>query len=169
VLGVLAWTAAVQVSHLAPKIPEYRDNIEAKLNSVNEYAVAVLSKMTQTTGEMRRDLSSSEQDSEPRGTTSCHSPFAWSPHRPARWKSLVACLAHCLSPGDHRIVIVFVVFFLIGREDLRDRFIHLAGKGEVTLTTQMLEDASTRVSRYLSTLFLLNVTFGISVGIAALY
>jgi predicted PurR-regulated permease PerM len=57
------------------------------------------------------------------------------------------------------------VFFLIRREDLRDRFIHLVGEGRVTVTTQMLEDANARVSRYLSMLFLVNVTFGICVGI----
>ncbi len=67
--------------------------------------------------------------------------------------------------GTIGIVIVLVVFFLIRREDLRDRFIHLAGKGHVTVTTQMLEDANTRVSHYLSMLFLVNVAFGISVGI----
>ena len=67
--------------------------------------------------------------------------------------------------GTIGIVIVLVVFFLIRREDLRDRFIHLVGKGHVTVTTQMLEDANTRVSRYLSMLFLVNVIFGISVGI----
>ena len=33
------------------------------------------------------------------------------------------------------------------------------------MTTQMLEDAATRVSRYLSMLFLINATFGIAVGI----
>jgi hypothetical protein len=67
--------------------------------------------------------------------------------------------------GTAGIVIVLVVFFLIRREDLRDRFIHLVGKGHVTVTIQMLEDAGKRVSRYLSMLFLINVTFGISVGI----
>ncbi len=67
--------------------------------------------------------------------------------------------------GTTGIVIVLVVFFLIQREDLRDRFIHLVGKGHVTVTTQMLEDAGMRVSRYLSMLFLLNATFGIFVGI----
>ena len=67
--------------------------------------------------------------------------------------------------GTTGIVIVLVVFFLVRREDLRDRFIHLVGKGHVTVTTQMLEDAGARVSRYLSMLFLINVTFGISVGI----
>jgi methylmalonyl-CoA mutase cobalamin-binding subunit len=35
----------------------------------------------------------------------------------------------------------------------------------VTLTTQTLEDASARVSRYLSTLFLLNAMFGICIGV----
>lgn len=44
ILAVLIWTAVIQVSHLAPKIPEYRDNVEAKLNSVDEYALAALSK-----------------------------------------------------------------------------------------------------------------------------
>ena len=58
-----------------------------------------------------------------------------------------------------------MVFFLVRSEDLRDRFIHLVGKGHVTVTTQMLEDANARVRRYLSMLFLVNVTFGISVGI----
>jgi hypothetical protein len=63
------------------------------------------------------------------------------------------------------IVIVLVVFFLIRREDLRDRFIHLIGKDQVTVTTQMLEDAGTRVSRYLSMLLFINATFGTAVGI----
>ena len=67
--------------------------------------------------------------------------------------------------GSAGIVIVLVVFFLIRREDLRDRFIHLIGKEQVTVTTQMLEDAGTRVSRYLSMLLLINATFGIAVGI----
>ena len=66
------------------------------------------------------------------------------------------------------IVVILVVFFLVRREDLRDRFIRLVGKGQATVTTQMLEDAATRVSRYLSMLFLINATFGIAVGWAVL-
>jgi hypothetical protein len=42
------------------------------------------------------------------------------------------------------IVIVLVVFLLIRREDLRDRFIGLIGKGQVNVTIQMLEDAGDR-------------------------
>ena len=52
VLGIVVWTAAVQMTHLTPKIPEYRKNIEAKLNSVNQYAISALSKVTSSAQEM---------------------------------------------------------------------------------------------------------------------
>lgn len=48
--------------------------------------------------------------------------------------------------GSTSVVIVLVIFFLVRREDLRDRFIHLIGKGRVTLTTQTIEDAGARVT-----------------------
>ncbi|MEW6249325.1 MAG: AI-2E family transporter [Planctomycetota bacterium] len=62
------------------------------------------------------------------------------------------------------IVIVFVIFMLIQREDLRDRLIRLVGHGRITLTTEALTEASTRVSRYLLALFLLNGAHGLVIG-----
>ncbi len=166
VLGVMVWITVIQVSHLAPKIPEYRENVEAKFNSVNEYAVAALSQLTSRTHTIADDLLPPRRVSEPQGTDKL--PFSvrimTSPTSPLEvFGGMFGTLLEVL--GTTGIVIVFVIFFLIGREDLRDRFIRLAGKGEVTVTTQMLEDASARVSRYLTILFLLNMTFGISVGL----
>lgn len=165
-LGAVVWTTVIQVSHLAPKIPEYRDNVEAKFNSVNSFTVTALSQLTRRTTKIADDLSPPKQVSVPQGTDKL--PFSvriiTSPTSPLEiFGGMFGTLLEVV--GTTGIIIVFVVFFLIGREDLRDRFIHLAGKGEVTLTTQMLEDASSRVSRYLTILFLLNLTFGISVGV----
>jgi predicted PurR-regulated permease PerM len=166
ILGILTWTAAVQVTNLAPKIPEYQTNIHTKLSSVNEYAAAALRKITKRAVGVAQSPLLSEQSTEPQGTTEL--PFSVrviaSPASPLQiFSGMFGTLLETL--GTIGIVIVLVVFFLIRREDLRDRFIHLAGKGRVTVTTQMLEDANNRVSRYLSMLFLVNVTFGISVGI----
>src|ERR1700732_4064534 len=47
-LGVVAWMAVVQMSNLAPKMPEYQNNIQAKLHSTNDYVGALLSKITRT-------------------------------------------------------------------------------------------------------------------------
>jgi predicted PurR-regulated permease PerM len=63
------------------------------------------------------------------------------------------------------IVIVFVVFFLLQREDLRDRFIRLAGAGDLQRTTDGLDDAAQRLSRYLLAQSGLNATFGLVIGV----
>lgn len=166
VLGIVVWMATVQIANFAPKIPEYRQNIEAKLSSMHEYVVAALSKVTSSAEQMDRNLSPADPASTPRGTD--EHPFSVrilsAPASP--WQVFGGMFGTLLEVlGTTGIVIVFVIFFLLRRDDLRDRFIHLAGKSHVTMTTQMLEDAGARVSRYLVTLFLLNVTFGICIAL----
>ena len=59
------------------------------------------------------------------------------------------------------IVIIFVIFFLLQREDLRDRFIRLAGSSDLQRTTQALDEAGHRVSRYLLVQAAINASFGL--------
>ncbi|WP_157994270.1 AI-2E family transporter [Peristeroidobacter agariperforans] len=63
------------------------------------------------------------------------------------------------------IVIVLVAFLLGQREDLRDRFIRLIGAGNVTMTTRLMNEAAYRVSQFLVWQTLINVGFGILVGL----
>lgn len=166
-LGLLAWVVVLQLTSLSPKIPEYQRNIETKLSTVNQYAVTMLHKFSETAEGIEQDIkSTSLKGEEPQGTTK--SPYAvrvlTSPTSP--WQIFGGMYATLLEVmGTTGVIIVLVVFFLVRRDDLRDRFIHLTGKNQVTLTTLTLEDAGKRVSRYLSTLLLINLVFGISVGL----
>ena len=45
------------------------------------------------------------------------------------------------------IVLIFLIFFLFQREDLRDRFIRLAGSEDLERTTAALDDAGHRLGR----------------------
>lgn len=63
------------------------------------------------------------------------------------------------------IVVVFVVFFLLKREDLRDRFIRLAGARDLRRTTEALDDATNRLSRYLLIQSAINSSFGVLIGL----
>lgn len=63
------------------------------------------------------------------------------------------------------IIIVFVFFVLLQRRDIRDRFIRLAGARDLMRTTQALEDAGKRVARYLLMQLIVNVTYGVPIGI----
>jgi len=67
--------------------------------------------------------------------------------------------------GTAGLVLVFVIFMLIAREDMRDRVIRLIGHGQLNLTTQALDDASTRISRYLLMQMIVNGTYGLAVAI----
>lgn len=71
--------------------------------------------------------------------------------------------------GTVGLVMLFVIFFLIAREDLRDRIIRLAGQSKVRVTTEALEEAANRVSRYLLMQFIVNVTYGIPVAIGLFF
>ena len=63
------------------------------------------------------------------------------------------------------IVLVFTIFMLIRREDLRNRLISLAGDGNLHVVTQTLDDASARVSRYLLLQFVVNTCYGNFIGV----
>lgn len=64
--------------------------------------------------------------------------------------------------GTAFIVIVFTIFMLLQREDLRDRLIRLVGRNRLTITTEAMDDAAARVSRYLVMQSIINGAFGVA-------
>ena len=63
------------------------------------------------------------------------------------------------------VVLVLVIFLLIKREDLRDRFIRLGGRGNLSLTTRTLDEAAHRISRFLAHQSAINGGFGLLVAL----
>ena len=62
-------------------------------------------------------------------------------------------------------VMVLVVFMLLERLELRDRLIRLIGHGRVALTTRAFDEVGSRVSRYLLTQSLVNLMYGVGIGV----
>jgi hypothetical protein len=67
--------------------------------------------------------------------------------------------------GAAGLVFVFVVFILVQREDLRDRLIRLAGADDLRRTTEALDEAAERVSRYLLGQLLYNLAYAVPVAV----
>jgi hypothetical protein len=67
--------------------------------------------------------------------------------------------------GTASVVVLLVFIMLVQRGDLRDRFIALAGGG-VVVTSQALDEAGARLSRYLLALTVINASCGVVVGVA---
>jgi predicted PurR-regulated permease PerM len=68
--------------------------------------------------------------------------------------------------GSAGVVIVLLIFILLEHESLRDRLVRLAGQGETRRTIKALSDATTGVSRFFFSQFIVNVTFGGLIGLS---
>lgn len=66
------------------------------------------------------------------------------------------------------LVSVFALFMLIHREDLRDRIIAVVSHGNYVTTTEALDEAASRISRYLIAQTIINTSYGfvLSIGLA---
>jgi predicted PurR-regulated permease PerM len=65
-------------------------------------------------------------------------------------------------------VTVLLIYVLIKREDVRNRFLRLIGEGHMTQTTRAVDEAARSLSRFLLAQLLINVSFGACVGLGLL-
>jgi predicted PurR-regulated permease PerM len=85
---------------------------------------------------------------------------------PGTLSTLVAIIQPLVQPlTTTGIVIIFVIFILLQRQDLRNRFIRLAGSHDMQRTTAALDDAGQRLSRLFLNQIIVNASFGLIIGI----
>jgi hypothetical protein len=78
-------------------------------------------------------------------------------------ESIIGPLLQPMAAGG--LVIVFVIMILLEREDLRDRLLRLAGRRDLHRTTEAMNDAAQRISRYLLSQLVVNISCGLPIGI----
>jgi predicted PurR-regulated permease PerM/methylmalonyl-CoA mutase cobalamin-binding subunit len=172
-----SWVIGRQVIDLADNIPDYQANIVAKIRSLKLPAGGPLARFSSSVHVLQSELaapSPAPSADRARGDSSTRTaPPVASPipvkvieGRSAIPQLMQETLSAILSPlGTAALVLLLVIFMLLKREDLRGRLIRLVGQGRISTTTRAMEDAGRRVSRYLSTQFLVNTCYGICVAI----
>ena len=172
--GGLGWTVAKQFSQVVNQLPDYKANIRTKLTSLHWSGHHALDNASQTMTEIGKDLAT--PPTAPRsGDPTLTRPTILRPvpePRPVPVEVVKSPALPLESMQDvlglltsALIVLVFTIFMLIRREDLRNRLISLAGDGNLHVVTQTLDDASARVSRYLLLQFVVNTCYGIFIGV----
>ncbi|MGB6700210.1 MAG: AI-2E family transporter, partial [Methylocella sp.] len=170
-----------QVSELAVDLPLYQATVNAKLDDLRDAAAdnalfAKVSAALKKLGEInpRRPAPSSVpapldqtknrltegQENPPPVPFEVQEP-AWAPF------AIVETIAgDALSSLETTlIVVIFVIFILLQREDLRNRFIRLAGSSDLHRTTLAMNDAAGRLSRFFLVQTLVNASFGVIVAV----
>jgi predicted PurR-regulated permease PerM len=170
-----------QVSELAVDLPLYQGTINAKLDDLRDAAAdnALFAKVSVALKKLReinphRPAPSSApapsdqpknqltkgQESERPIPVEVHQP------EPGPFAIVQTIAGTALSPLETTfIVVVFVIFILLQREDLRNRFIRLAGSSDLQRTTLAMNDAAGRLSRFFLVQTLVNASFGVIVAV----
>jgi predicted PurR-regulated permease PerM len=178
-VGGIGWIVGNQLIDIVNELPQYTDNIRAKLDSFHGPHGGSLAKATDNVQKLTKELSKPadtplappEQQRPATTRPQKSSPPLPPSDRPVRvelteptpspLQSLRLLLRPLIAPISMAvIVIVFTAVMLIKREDLRNRLLRLAGQRQLNLATQAFDDAAGRVSRYLRLQFAVNTTFG---------
>jgi predicted PurR-regulated permease PerM len=160
-----------QVTHLAAALPQYQDTLTKKIDALRGMAAGkgTLGQASDVLRNLNRELNTDQHGLAPGATAEKRSipvPVEIQQPVPAPLEVIQKIINPLLDPlTTTGIIIVFVIFFLVQREDLRDRLIRLAGSTDLHRTTTAIDDAGHRLSRYLLTQTALNAAFGITIGV----
>src|SRR3954463_6417993 len=168
---------ATQLTQLAGDLPRYQSTITEKIQSFRE-TTASRGTLERASGMLKdlgkeldkpndgfRPTSGSIAAAKPTGPLS-PVPVEVRQPDPGALESLRSLISPLLHPlATTGIIVIFVIFILLQREDLRNRLIRLAGSRDLQRTTAALDDAAARLSRLFLIQLLLNGSFGLVIGI----
>jgi predicted PurR-regulated permease PerM len=161
-----------EVTSLAEQLPEYRDNLQAKVRSLPGMGSGggVFGRATKTLQDLGKELANADNQGKAENARSASAarpvPVQIEEREPGPLllvENIIGPLLQPIAAGG--LVIVFVILILLEREDLRDRLLRLAGRHDLHRTTQAMNDAAQRISRYLMSQLIINVSCGLPIAV----
>jgi predicted PurR-regulated permease PerM len=164
-----------QVNQLAGDLPRYQATLQEKIQSLR--GVAAGSGTLERASEVLQNLS--REIDRPNGalpsTAAAPSVVLKPTDRPIPVEvrqpdaGALQTLAALISPLIHPlettgIVVIFIIFILLQRQDLRNRLVRLAGSRDLHRTTAAIDDAAHRLSQLFLSQLALNAAFGLVIG-----
>ncbi|TPL96154.1 AI-2E family transporter [Mesorhizobium sp. B2-3-10] len=167
-LALFSFIVATQVSELAQNIPVYQANILTKVRSLKETGVGggIIARLSKVVERVGQEID--RQETPPPAAT-LEKPREPVPVEIVSRERPLEVLQNIVGPlisplGSAGLIIVVVIFMLLEREDLRDRFIRLVGYGDLHRTTEALQDAGKRVGRYLLMQLVVNIVYAVPIA-----
>ena len=166
---------ATQLAQLAGDLPRYQSTISEKIQSFRETTAGrgTLERASGMLKDLSKELDKPKEaatalgaGARPNGAPPKPIPVEVLQPDPGALQSLQSLISPLLHPlATTGIIVIFVIFILLQREDLRNRLIRLAGSHDLQRTTAALDDAASRLSRLFLIQLLVNGSFGVVIGI----
>jgi predicted PurR-regulated permease PerM len=177
ILVALGFVMETQISHLAGEIPKYQQNLREKISSLNkalgssgtlEQASSALDSLALELGGKSPNPSPQSQAGKAQGNRQpAPIPVEVQGPQSATLQNIQKLLTPLIEPiSMGGLLVLFLVFILFYREDLRDRILRLGGTRDLQTTTAAMNDAGRRLSRYFLIQASINGCFGLFIGAA---
>jgi predicted PurR-regulated permease PerM len=175
--GGVAWIIAIQLVDVAERLPTYRQNIHVKMQALRVPSTGPMGLAANSFRDIARELTSlgaPEPAPAARNRKQRAAPSIPGVPLPVQIVQPPADPLDYLRDGAQSVVrplgltalvLIFTIFMLIKRFDLRHRLLSLVGLGQINVMTQALDEAAQRVSRYLLMQVLVNACFGVLFGL----
>ncbi len=171
-LGGVGYVVAGQMRDLSTHLQEYSTSIGRTIKNWKAHPGA-LGRMSDAVQQLSHDVAASQ----PTTQSSSVNPltgerlsggeipkFRMEPPEATALETAYATFGPVIEVGATAfIVIVLSIFMLLNREDLRDRLIRLVSHGHLNVTTQAMDEATTKVSRYLLMQAIMNGSYALLV------
>jgi len=175
--AAIGWVIFNDLVDVANQLPQYQQNIHKKLEAIRAPNTGAVGRAAASVKELGKELASPPAPVAPPMASNRAGPriapnAASGPlpvqvvEKPANELLYVRDMIQpFLGPlGVFGMVVIFSLFLMIGHNDLRDRLFRLVGVSQLNVMTQALNDATSRVSKYLLLQLLVNVGFGVLCG-----
>lgn len=172
VIIAVGWLMSYQVTELAENLPAYQQTLGDKLNALRSAATGspLLGRATAALQGLQTELANPKPETKvgtmpppPAEAQPEKAPIPVEIRNPESRPIEVAkaVLGTLLPPlATAGLVLLFVIFILIQREDLRDRMVSLFGMSDLQRSATAITDAATRLSHYFLIQFLMNSAYG---------
>ena len=173
----LGWLMSQQATQLAGDLPRYQHVLAEKISALRKSVTGspALEKATDAFKDLERELANPKpvprvgtEPILPEQLDEGRKPIPVEIHEPPpRSLELFQRIAGTVLPplATAGIVILFVIFILLQREDLRDRAIRLIGASDMQRATAAMNDAAERLSKYFLRQFLINSAYGVFIAL----
>jgi predicted PurR-regulated permease PerM len=164
-----------QVNQLASELPRYQSTLQQKIQSLRGVAAGsgTLERASEVLQNLSREIDrpNTAPPSTPGGPSAVLKPtdrpipVEVRQPDPGALQTLSALISPLINPLETTgIVVVFIIFILLQRQDLRNRLVRLAGSRDLQRTTAAIDDAAQRLSQLFLTQLALNAAFGVVIG-----
>ena len=163
-----------EVNQLASDLPRYQSTLREKIQSLRgatavtgtlERASQVLQELNSELNTPKRGAPARAPPTLPGGPSSDAIQVEIAQPNSSALRTLGAIITSLISPiATSGMVVIFVIFILAQRQDLRNRLVRLAGSRDIQRTTAAFDDAAERLSRLFLTQVALNAGVGLVMG-----